>query len=177
MVCSFLLAMAAAPNIQSRAREELDSVVGPHRLPAMEDIPSLTYTQAVTLEVMRLYPVLPFSVPHASIEDDEYGGYFIPGGSTIIGVRISRQFSKHEVSLCHRRTHGGKPRSTVSRSLIFHPRAIMRDPAAYPDEPESFNPDRFIKNGQLDPDVPNPQALYGFGRRYPNIIAPLSARR
>ena len=41
----------------------------------------------------------------------------------------------------------------------------MRDPAAYPNEPESFNPDRFLKGGRLDPDVPNPQAVYGFGRR------------
>ena len=87
------LRVAVVCSVRARRRTVIvHSVVGPHRLPAMEDIPSLTYTQAVTLEVMRLYPVLPFSVPHASIEDDEYGGYDIPGGSTIIGVRISRHF-------------------------------------------------------------------------------------
>ena len=80
--------MAAAPGIQSRAQDELESVLGPDRLPTMDDIPSLPYVQAVTLEVMRLYPVLPFSAPHASIENDEYNGYFIQGGSTIIGVRV-----------------------------------------------------------------------------------------
>ena len=90
--------MAAAPDIQSRAHDELESVIGPDRLPTMDDIRSLPYVQAVTVEVMRLFPVLPFSVPHASIEDDEYNGHFIPGGSTIIGVRV---LNSQDVSRSH----------------------------------------------------------------------------
>ena len=77
--------MSTAPELQERAREELERVVGPHRLPTMEDFPSLPYIEAVTMETLRLFPVLPLAVPHASIEDDEYNGYFIPKGTAVMG--------------------------------------------------------------------------------------------
>ena len=36
----------------------------------------------------------------------------------------------------------------------------------YPDA-HAFNPDRFLKDGQIDPDVKDPeQVLFGYGRRY-----------
>ena len=43
---------------------------------------------------------------------------------------------------------------------------MLRDPKVYPDDPDSFNPDRFLRNGELNPDVPGPEAFFGFGRRY-----------
>jgi cytochrome P450 len=43
--------------------------------------------------------------------------------------------------------------------------AICRDPKIYPD-PESFNPDRFLKDGKIDPLVFNPEdRVFGTGRR------------
>ena len=43
--------------------------------------------------------------------------------------------------------------------------AVFRDPAIYPD-PEAFNPDRFLKDGKLNPLVYNPEErVFGSGRR------------
>ena len=43
--------------------------------------------------------------------------------------------------------------------------AICRDPKIYPD-PETFNPDRFLKDGEIDPLVFNPEdRIFGAGRR------------
>lgn len=52
---------------------------------------------------------------------------------------------------------------------IFHQliiiRAMLHDEDAYP-EPFEFKPDRFMKDGKLDPDVRDPgHAAFGFGRR------------
>jgi len=43
--------------------------------------------------------------------------------------------------------------------------AISRDPNIYPD-PETFNPDRFLKDGTINPLVFNPEdRVFGAGRR------------
>jgi len=42
--------------------------------------------------------------------------------------------------------------------------AILHDKDEYP-EPFEFRPDRFLKDGQLDPDIRDPTAGFGFGRR------------
>ena len=43
--------------------------------------------------------------------------------------------------------------------------AICRDPNIYPD-PEAFNPDRFLKDGKIDPLVFSPEdRVFGAGRR------------
>lgn len=43
--------------------------------------------------------------------------------------------------------------------------SILHNPVEFPD-PESFNPDRFLKDGKLNPDVLDPTvACFGFGRR------------
>lgn len=47
----------------------------------------------------------------------------------------------------------------------FLARALLHDEERYPNS-LSFNPDRFIKNGALDPDILHPDvAAFGYGRR------------
>lgn len=48
-------------------------------------------------------------------------------------------------------------------TLKMH-RAILSDEKIYPD-PSKFNPDRFMKDGTLDPSVRDPEAAFGYGRR------------
>ena len=86
IISAFLIGMAMNPAAQKKAQEELDIVVGPHRLPTMDDIAGLPYIQAVLMECFRYMPVLPLNLPHDAVEDDEYEGYFIPRGCAIIVV-------------------------------------------------------------------------------------------
>ena len=55
----FFLAMALYPEVQKKAQAEIDTVVGPHRLPDFEDRPSLPYINAIVKESMRWHLVAP----------------------------------------------------------------------------------------------------------------------
>ena len=78
--------MSLYPDVQRKAQEELDRVVGPNRLPNFDDYDNLVYIRAIALESARWIPVLPMGVPHAVMRDDEYKGFHIPKNSTIIAV-------------------------------------------------------------------------------------------
>jgi len=81
---SFFMALTLFPQVQRRAQEELDVVVGRDRLPAFDDRPRLPYIEAFCKELMRWQMVTPIGLPHLSSRDDVYRGYFIPKGSTMV---------------------------------------------------------------------------------------------
>ncbi|XP_014555486.1 hypothetical protein COCVIDRAFT_16919 [Bipolaris victoriae FI3] len=81
---NFMLCMVLFPEVQRRAQEELDRVVGSERLPQWEDEANLPYVRSVIKEVMRWRPVNKFGMPHATSEDDWYEGMFIPKGSVVV---------------------------------------------------------------------------------------------
>ena len=54
--------MSLYPDIQKKAQEEVDRVVGPRRLPNFEDYDRLVYVKAIILETLRWLPVLPMGV-------------------------------------------------------------------------------------------------------------------
>ncbi|KAG5643130.1 hypothetical protein DXG03_001520 [Asterophora parasitica] len=62
--------MLLHPDAQRKAQEEIDAVVGTHRLPDYNDRTMLPYIEAVYREVMRWRPVTPLGVSHAAFEDD-----------------------------------------------------------------------------------------------------------
>lgn len=80
----FVAAMALFPEAQQRAQAELDSIVGPGRLPTAGDKTSLPYVTALLNEVYRWKPVVPLGVTHRAMEEDEYRGYRIPRGTVTI---------------------------------------------------------------------------------------------
>ncbi|KAH7374847.1 cytochrome P450 [Plectosphaerella cucumerina] len=79
----FFLAMILFPDVQKKAQEEIDRVVGADRLPTTDDRSALPYVEAIVKEVLRWHPVAPMGLPHMSIEDDIFAGYFIPKGSML----------------------------------------------------------------------------------------------
>ena len=76
--------MASFPAVQQKAQAELDSVVGPHRLPEFSDRDSLPYINALIKELLRWHPVVIVGLPHRTLADDEYKGYFIPAKTIVI---------------------------------------------------------------------------------------------
>ncbi|QRW19764.1 cytochrome P450 family protein [Rhizoctonia solani] len=81
----FVVAMAMYPDIQEKAQQEIDQIVGTDRLPNVEDRPSLHYVERLLTEIVRWYPSAPFGVPHVCTEENEYRGYRIPKGAVMIG--------------------------------------------------------------------------------------------
>lgn len=56
---TFILAMALWPSVQRKAQAELDSVVGPDRLPTFADVAQMPYLNALYLEILRWNQVVP----------------------------------------------------------------------------------------------------------------------
>jgi cytochrome P450 len=81
---TFFLAMTLFPEVQKKAQEELDRVIGGHRLPLSADKGKLPYIEAVMKETHRWHPVAPMALPHASTKEDVIQGYKIPKGSLIL---------------------------------------------------------------------------------------------
>ncbi|TFY82318.1 hypothetical protein EWM64_g1690 [Hericium alpestre] len=81
---TFFLTMLLHPEVQKKAQQELDAVIGPDRLPTIKGRSQLPYIDAIVKEVFRWNPVGPLGIPHSAGEDDVHDGYLIPKGSIII---------------------------------------------------------------------------------------------
>ncbi|SJL15448.1 related to Cytochrome P450 [Armillaria ostoyae] len=82
---SFILFMLSHPAVLEKVRAEIDSVVGPDRMPTFDDEPNLPYFVACIKETLRRRPPTIMGIPHSADEDEVYNGYFIPKGATVIG--------------------------------------------------------------------------------------------
>jgi cytochrome P450 len=76
--------MTIYPDIQVKARAEIEAVVGSNRLPALGDRANLPYCNRLIKEVLRWGVVGPLGIPHLAAKDDEYQGYKIPKGTIIV---------------------------------------------------------------------------------------------
>jgi Cytochrome P450 len=101
-VQTLFLAMALYPDMQKKAQAEIDTVVGPNRLPDFHDRHLMSYINAILKETLRWNLVVPLgrpflfiivatiltsseAIPHMSTIGDEYNGFYIPKGTIVIG--------------------------------------------------------------------------------------------
>jgi len=92
-----ILALVLYPDAQKKAQEEIDKVIGSHRLPNFEDRHSLPFVEALCREVLRWHPLIPLGMSsrvlpstvvstayfvaggiHATSAEDVYEGMYIP---------------------------------------------------------------------------------------------------
>ncbi|KAJ7359893.1 cytochrome P450 [Mycena albidolilacea] len=150
---SLVLALVAYPEAQKKAHEEIDRVVGEHRMPTLEDLEQMPYIRAIISEAHRFRPVAPLAVPHATSATEEYHGYIIPKGTTIF---VNMWGILHDPGKFTTRSHG-------CVQLILCPLALF-------DNPEDFMPERYLlsENGTkpgVDGSDLKPTFFFGFGRR------------
>lgn len=65
------------PEVQVKIHEELDRVIGRGREPTSNEVLNLPYLAAVWKEAFRWSPTVPLGLPHLSMNDDMFEGYFI----------------------------------------------------------------------------------------------------
>ena len=111
---SLVLQLVLHPEIQTRAQEELDSVIGSpnssnFRLPSFDDRPQLPYIEALCKEILRWRPPAATGFPRASMADDIYRQW-----------RIKKE--------------------TI---IVPNAWGMLRDEEIYKD-PETFRPERFL---------------------------------
>ncbi|KIK58930.1 hypothetical protein GYMLUDRAFT_202199 [Collybiopsis luxurians FD-317 M1] len=83
VIKTFFLMMARHPEIQRKAQNEIDAVVGHDRLPNWKDHERLPYVRQIIDEVLRINPSAPL-IPHGIDQDDVYNGYWIPKDSWVV---------------------------------------------------------------------------------------------
>lgn len=116
------------PEVAEKIRSEGEQVYG-DREPRYEDIQKLTYTRAVMLETLRLYPPA-WALMRTTVEEDEIGGYKIEPGDKIV----------------------------LSPYMVHHS-------PKYWDDPEKFNPARFLP-GNIKKRVKYSYLPFGAGKRF-----------
>jgi cytochrome P450 len=81
--------LAQNPEAENKLHAELDSLLA-GRVPTLDDVPKLKYTEQVLTESLRLYPPA-WGTARIAMEDHEIGGYHIPKGA---GVSLT-QWTMH----------------------------------------------------------------------------------
>ncbi|KAH6985114.1 cytochrome P450 [Ilyonectria destructans] len=84
-LAGLIKAMMLFPDVQRKAQQEIDSVVGTERIPSIDDFEHLPYIRQTVKEALRWLPTsISGAIPHAALADDEIDGFTIPAGTTIV---------------------------------------------------------------------------------------------
>ncbi|KAK9152850.1 hypothetical protein Sjap_000330 [Stephania japonica] len=72
------------PEKLKKALDEVNNNIEPLRLLNDSDISSLPYIQSIIQETLRLYPLVPFLVPHEAAHECKVGQYDVPSGTIVV---------------------------------------------------------------------------------------------
>ncbi|CAL1574999.1 unnamed protein product [Knipowitschia caucasica] len=78
-----ILLLVKHPDMQAELHSVIDKVVGPDRLPTMEDKHSMPYLDAFIYEVMRFTSFVPVTIPHSTTADVSIEGLHIPKDTVV----------------------------------------------------------------------------------------------
>ncbi|XP_044259444.1 probable cytochrome P450 303a1 [Tribolium madens] len=116
------------PDVQKKAQQEIDAVIGRNRLPSLEDRPQMPYMECVVLEALRMFSGRAFTVPHRAFKDTHLNGYIIPKDTMVIA-----------------NMHG-----------------TLMGPESGVEDPETFKPERYLKDGKIT--LADTYLPFGFGK-------------
>ncbi|XP_011495186.1 PREDICTED: probable cytochrome P450 303a1 [Ceratosolen solmsi marchali] len=83
-LCFGFLFLVLNPEVQKKAQQEIDSIIGRERLPSLKDRPRLTYINAVVLESIRMFMGRTMNIPHRALKNTRILGYKIPKDSMLV---------------------------------------------------------------------------------------------
>jgi len=75
--------LAQHEDVRAKMKAEIDAVLGPDRMPGLDDVAKLPYTTAVLSESMRIYPPV-WVVGRRALEDVIIGDYEVPARTIVI---------------------------------------------------------------------------------------------
>ncbi|KIY51316.1 cytochrome P450 [Fistulina hepatica ATCC 64428] len=110
-----ILCAAAFPEKQQKVAEELERVVGRHRVPRFEDMPNLPYTRAFAEECSRFLPVANLGLPHEMNRDEVIDGVFYPKGAIVF---MNTWFMFHD------ERYFDKPSEFMPERFLLHPLGV-----------------------------------------------------
>ncbi|XP_021056413.1 cytochrome P450 2J3-like isoform X3 [Mus pahari] len=73
-----LLYITTNPEVQEKVHSEIDRVIGHGRQPSTDDGDSMSYTNAVIHEVLRMGNIIPLNVPREVTADSTLAGFHLP---------------------------------------------------------------------------------------------------
>ncbi|KAG9218442.1 hypothetical protein CCMSSC00406_0007957 [Pleurotus cornucopiae] len=139
VLSTFFAAMLLYPEAQKKCQEELDAYLG-SRLPVFEDLPHSPYVRAIMLEAIRQV-------------------------NSLLSLSFT-PYARHP-GVAHRLTMDDEYKGYFipkGSTVFVNTWALLRDEEYYPD-PDMFDPERFLKEGELNPKSLDPIPNFGFGRR------------
>lgn len=80
-IAALIMALSLTPDVQRRAWDELDTIVGRNRMPTSEDREAMPYIEAICQEIVRWHVVIRLGAAHKNVTEDVYNGMYIPAGA------------------------------------------------------------------------------------------------